>query len=286
MGIVRFKGLIGIVASLTVLGAFSPSYGALKTAKEHIDQGSAFLKAKQLDEAIASFTDALKLSPKSVRALNNRGVAFVMKGDFDRALNDFNRAIQIDPKYGQAYNNRAIALWSLGQPDKAEADIKKAQSLGIKVDKEALARFLENTKLPEKAIPPMEPTKFGDPRVQGEQTPEPVKTFTLEEKQAYQKKIALDLEEIKKKIEELVPKWQEAEQSRKRFIRKDILVLQQLFARAQRTLTSLETASEKDWPYAKISMDSAMNDLIKAVSEIELRQKSSGKAPALPDRAK
>ena len=151
MGVVNFKRLTGIVVGLMVLGLFSPTYGAQKTAKEYIVQGNAFLKANQLDEAIASFTDALKLSPKSPEALNGRGVAFVRKRDFDSALADFNRAIQIDPKFGKAYKNRAIVSWCLGMSDKAaEEDIKKAQRLGIKVNKEALSRFLENIRPPEK----------------------------------------------------------------------------------------------------------------------------------------
>jgi hypothetical protein len=125
----------------------------------------------------------------------------------------------------------------------------------------------QETRPPEKESSPLATTQSGDLKEKGEQAPESVKTFTLEEKQAYQKKIALDLADIRKNIDELLSKWQAADPRRQRLIRKDIMVLNGMTMRAQQKLTALENASEKDWPYLKISVDSAMKDLIMAVSK-------------------
>jgi len=119
-------------------GAPAKEVGAPPTADDYLNQGKDFLKAQKHDEAIARFTEALKLSPKSIQALNNRGIAYCEKGDFDKAIADFSQIIQIDPQYGKAYNNRAVALWYKGDRDKAKEDIKKAESLGIKVNQAAL----------------------------------------------------------------------------------------------------------------------------------------------------
>jgi hypothetical protein len=271
LGVVNFKGLTGIVMGLIVLGLFSPTYGAQKTAKEYIVQGSAFLESNQLDKAIASFTDALKLSPKSVKALNGRGIAFVIKQDFDSAMADFNRAIKIDPKYGKAYYNRAIVFWCTWHSDKAEADMKKAQSLGVTVNKEDLSRFLESIRPLGKNSPTQATTLSGDANEKGQQAPESVKTYTLEERRGYEKKMALDIKDFKKKIKELVATWQGSREDRKQAIRKDIVALQKMTIRTQWKLRALKATSDKEWPYLKISVDSAMKDLISAFSEIESR---------------
>ena len=87
-----------------------------------------------MDQAIASFSEAIKLDPKSFPAYNNRGIAYCEKGNFDKAIADFSRVIEIDPKYGKAYNNRAVAYMMKGEKDKARQDVEKAQSLGIAVN--------------------------------------------------------------------------------------------------------------------------------------------------------
>ena len=114
----------------------TPATGASapKTAEEYVNQGKEALKAKQLDQGIASFSEAVKLDPKSIAAHNNRGIAYCEKGNFDQAIADFSRVIEIDPKHGKAYNNRAVAYMMKGKRAKARQDVEKAQSLGIAVN--------------------------------------------------------------------------------------------------------------------------------------------------------
>lgn len=104
------------------------------TATEYIGQGKEFLTVKQYDQAIASFSEAIKLDPKSVQAYNNRGIAYCNKGNFDQAISDFSHVIEIDPNNGKAYNNRAVAYLMKGEKDQARQDVDKAKALGIAVN--------------------------------------------------------------------------------------------------------------------------------------------------------
>jgi hypothetical protein len=169
----------------------------------------------------------------------------------------------------------SIKFWKLGV-------VNFKRILGLVVGLMVLGAFsptysAQETRPPEKESSPLATTQSIDPKEKGEQAPESVKTFTLEEKQAYQKKIALDLAEIKKSIDELLSKWQETDPRRQRLIRRDIVALNGMTMRVQQKLTAMETASDKDWPYYKIYVDSAMKDLIMAVSK---------KTQALQDRPK
>jgi tetratricopeptide (TPR) repeat protein len=107
---------------------------APKTAADYVNHGKEVLKSKQYDQAIASFSEAVKLDPKAIPAYNNRGIAYCEKGNFDQAIAEFSRVIEIDPRHGKAYNNRAVAYMMKGEKDKARQDVLKAQSLGIAVN--------------------------------------------------------------------------------------------------------------------------------------------------------
>ena len=138
MRALKIKRLTWIVAGILMLAWCSGVYGAQKTAQDYIAQGKELLKARKVDQAIATFTKAIKADAKSAQAFNNRGVAYCEKGELKKAVADFGRAIKMDPKFGKAYNNRGVTLWYLGKKGQAEKDLKKAESLGIKVNRKAL----------------------------------------------------------------------------------------------------------------------------------------------------
>jgi Flp pilus assembly protein TadD len=52
------------------------SQSSSKKPEEYSNQGKKFLKAKQYDQAIVSFSEAIKLDSQSVEAHNNRGIAY------------------------------------------------------------------------------------------------------------------------------------------------------------------------------------------------------------------
>ena len=91
-------------------------------AETPFDQGVAFLKANQPDQAIEAFTAALAAIPDHYKAYNNRGVAWFSKGDYDRAIADYTRALEKNPFYAEAYNNRGAAWFAKGDYPRAIAD--------------------------------------------------------------------------------------------------------------------------------------------------------------------
>lgn len=114
---------------------------AAKTADDYIKQGKEALAAKQFDQAIAAFGEAIKVNPQLPLAYNNRGIAHCNKNELDQAISDFSKVIELDPKYGKAYNNRAVAYFMKGDLDKARQDVTKAQELGIPVNQMLIDRL-------------------------------------------------------------------------------------------------------------------------------------------------
>lgn len=138
MRAIIIKIMTWIVSGILMFAPLFSVYGAQKTAQDYITQGKELIKAEKLDQAIAAFTKAIKLNPKSAPAFNNRGVAYCKKGELKKAVADFSQAIKIDPKFGKAYNNRGVTLWYQGKRGQAQKDLKKAESFGIKINKKAL----------------------------------------------------------------------------------------------------------------------------------------------------
>lgn len=82
--------------------------------------------AKDYDHAIAEFTRALRINPKSVQVYNARGFAYATKGNQDRAIADYSESIRLDPKFAIAYNNRGNSYRIKRDYDRAIADYTEA----------------------------------------------------------------------------------------------------------------------------------------------------------------
>lgn len=77
--------------------------------------GNAKLTAKEFDEAIRYYSDAIALVPNNAVYFANRAAAHSQKGDHESAITDANAAIAADPKYAKAYSRLGLALFSLGR---------------------------------------------------------------------------------------------------------------------------------------------------------------------------
>src|SRR5215813_1639235 len=97
-----------------------------------MSQGHTDINNGDYDKAIAAFSDAMRLDPKSALAFTNRGVAYERKGDMDRAIADFSEAIRLDPNYALASSDRGIAYARKGDNDRAIADFNEAIRLDPK----------------------------------------------------------------------------------------------------------------------------------------------------------
>jgi tetratricopeptide (TPR) repeat protein len=126
------RGLRNLIADLGKAPALAPSanYGEggvqPKTAGAFLDRGLLFSERGDYDNAIAEFTEAIKLNPDYTNAYTSRGDAYYDTKDYDRAIEDYNTALRIDPHDAAAYNNRGVAYKHKGLPDRAIEDYNAA----------------------------------------------------------------------------------------------------------------------------------------------------------------
>lgn len=87
-------------------------------------RGLGYLDKKDLDLALADFSEAIKISPGYVRALDNRADVYREKKEFDLALKDYNEALRLDSSHISAYVNRGILHKLRGDTQSARADFQ------------------------------------------------------------------------------------------------------------------------------------------------------------------
>jgi tetratricopeptide (TPR) repeat protein len=113
--------VVTVAANYGETGSTAP-----KTAGAFFDRAMLSKNQGEYDNAIADYTEALRLDPDFTAAYNNRGNAYDDKGMYDRAIEDYNKALRIDPNYAAAYYNRGIAYKNKGMYDRAIEDYNKA----------------------------------------------------------------------------------------------------------------------------------------------------------------
>lgn len=80
----------------------TPQLQTFKTSGEYLKAGKASFDAKQLDEAQAYLSDAVRLDQKNQAAHLLLGVTYVKLGKGAEARREFDKAVQIDAKTGDA----------------------------------------------------------------------------------------------------------------------------------------------------------------------------------------
>lgn len=100
-----------------------------KNYAAHNSLGIALKELKRIDEAIASYDEAIYLKHDYVEAYYNRGVALAIAKRFIEALASYNKAITLRPDYSDAYNNLGNVMRNLGRFDEALASYETAIKL-------------------------------------------------------------------------------------------------------------------------------------------------------------
>ncbi len=115
------------IADYTQAIKLNPQYSTA-----YYNRAVAYETQNKLDEAIADYTQAIALDPQYTDALNNRGLDYAQQGKTDKAIADYTQAIAIDPQEAFAYNNRGLIYYDQDEFDKAIADY--TQAIGINPD--------------------------------------------------------------------------------------------------------------------------------------------------------
>jgi protein O-mannosyl-transferase len=101
-------------------------------ADAHNNLGVALADQGKLDEAIAHYSEALRIKPCYSDAHSNLGIALADQGNLDEAIAQFTEALRINPDSAKAHNNLGVALASQGKLDEAIAQFTEA--LQVKPD--------------------------------------------------------------------------------------------------------------------------------------------------------
>ena len=98
------------------------------------------------DQAIADYTEAIRLNPKDSLAYCGRGLAYGKKVDIDKSIADYTEAIRLNdksiadyteairlnPRYARAFRGRGWAYWQRGDYNREIADYTEAIRLNPK----------------------------------------------------------------------------------------------------------------------------------------------------------
>jgi tetratricopeptide (TPR) repeat protein len=98
-------------------------------SQAYLCRGFTYSELGRYQEALADYSKAIELDPKSAEAWYNRGNIYGRMRQRDRAIADYSKAIKVDEKFAPAWNNRGGYFNQLGQPDKAVADYSQAIKL-------------------------------------------------------------------------------------------------------------------------------------------------------------
>jgi tetratricopeptide (TPR) repeat protein len=143
-----FGQIFFIGISLIVLSNLAAAQNTL-SADDYFRRGVKKVEAKNCEEAIKDFNEAIRLNGNEPRFFKERGGCFLTRlGEFEKSLADLNKAIELKPDYAEAYLSRATAYMLL--PEKngsatnydtlAKADFDKAIELNPKHYKSYFAR--------------------------------------------------------------------------------------------------------------------------------------------------
>jgi tetratricopeptide (TPR) repeat protein len=83
-------------------------------ADHYNSRGIAHMHSRQLDRAIADYSEAIRLDPEPSWPYYNRGRALLGKGAYVEAIPDFSEALSRNPRDALAHNGRGWALFKLG----------------------------------------------------------------------------------------------------------------------------------------------------------------------------
>jgi tetratricopeptide (TPR) repeat protein len=99
-----------------------------RSPSAYLARGAIYGKQGQYDKAIADFNRCLKIDQNIAEAHYNLGTIYIWKGQYDRAIVALTRCLQLNPGMTSAYHNRSVAYKRKGDYDMALKDLKRARN--------------------------------------------------------------------------------------------------------------------------------------------------------------
>ncbi len=121
--------------SSETLWAHTLTHGANSSFLAHNNLGAALEAQQKYEEAVAHFTEALRLNPGYEKAHYNLGNAFYTRGKYHEAVAHFTEALRLHPGYVNAHNNLGNVLFAQGKYEAAAACYAEAVRLNPAADK-------------------------------------------------------------------------------------------------------------------------------------------------------
>jgi tetratricopeptide (TPR) repeat protein len=100
-----------------------------------------------LQAAVASYSEAIRIAPTLASVWNSRCWAHAMRGQLEEALSDCNESLRLKPDDPATLDSRGLVLLKLGQYEKAIADYDDALKLDPKLAGSLYGRGLARLKL-------------------------------------------------------------------------------------------------------------------------------------------
>ncbi|KAK5651523.1 hypothetical protein OQA88_11977 [Cercophora sp. LCS_1] len=140
----------------------------MATADELKALGNKAIAAKNFDEAIDKFTQAIAIDPSNHILYSNRSATYASKKDWENALKDAEKTTEIKPDWPKGWGRKGAALYGkkdlLGASDAYEQGLKlDPNNAGMKNDLASVQRAMEEDSMgdPSGGIGAM----FNDPQI-------------------------------------------------------------------------------------------------------------------------
>lgn len=134
MSIEKRKNLL-LFAAVTLLAIllFAACGSKAATAADKIELGQKYLIELNYTEAIASFTEAIKLDPNNIQAYMGRAEAYLALGEYDKALEDYQfvceKTEEMPYTRALSYIGQAEVYGKTDEPEKAVSDYELSKAL-------------------------------------------------------------------------------------------------------------------------------------------------------------